>query len=212
MTQWTLVNNSHRWANSHNISCCCIIHQHNCPHPTTTTQKTEWSDPIITWDIRLHRPPLTILDHNCTYRPPTPFDCYPTRWHFQLLLFYCFGFVDTGTYLPPHKPNMTAALFVQFASQTNTHVNDQYAPHIHMHLTTTIPRHYYPPLTYTDPRCISFSSLTKVCCCIINTLDMSPTKPRASKSDELINKYAATYQLLIRFHSPHPSLILYSHV
>ena len=105
--------------------------------------------------------------------------------------------MDTGTYLPP-------LLFVQFTSQTNTHVVDQYAPHIHMHLTTTIPRHYYPPLTYTDPRCISFSSLTKVCCCIINTLDMSPTKPRASKSDELINKYAATYQLIIRIPQPTP--------
>ena len=66
MIQWTLVNNIHRWANSHNISCCCIIHQHNCPHPTTTTQKTEWSDPIITWDIAstgLRLPSLITIVH-----------------------------------------------------------------------------------------------------------------------------------------------------
>lgn len=124
--------------------------------------------------------------------------------HFDIFICCCSFAVDTGTYLSPHKPNMTAVLFVQFTSQTNTHVVDQYAPHIHMHLTTRIPRHYYPPLTYTDTRCISFSSLTKVCCCIINTLDMSPTKPRASKSDELINKYAAAYQLIIRIPQPTP--------
>ena len=128
----------HRWANPQDISCCCIINQRKCPHENNS--KTEWSDSIIAWDIRLRLPSLITIVSSA----------HTTLWHFHLLLLF-FCFVDTGTYLPPHKPNMTAVLFVQFTSQTNTHVVDQYAPHIHMHLTTTIPRDYYPPLTYTDP-------------------------------------------------------------
>lgn len=91
-------------------SCCCIINQHNCPHPTTTTQKTEWSDPIITWDIRVEIVHIVRPHHLIVIL------------HFDIFICCCSFAVDTGTYLSPHKPNMTAVLFVQFTSQTNTQI------------------------------------------------------------------------------------------
>lgn len=80
MTQWTLVN-------IHRGPTLTILLLHN--------QSTQLSPPhdnnSKNWMIR----PNHNMRHtcgNCTYRPPTPFDCYPTLWHFHLLLFFCCGY------------------------------------------------------------------------------------------------------------------------